>query len=281
VRVRPKRAELAFDSGLSLQSLAKSGGCGTFGYGAGTRERHRVNTRMKWLNCALTAALVFFVSGEALAETCGEIDADAKRLLASRAQRSDLLSLKHVARRALENSECDGEYVYRLARVLVLVALSDLDEKAAAENRSLTSQELQPLSEISHPWQLMTHLGDAHFAEKDWLKAFDAYDIALANLNTRKSDELQLFGEVYAKAIVARAFLTNDSPNDRSASRPNTPQFRTFRGGPPVDRAFLDEAVWNRVEMSSDPRLLRAYLKEFPKGAHAGVANDKLAAMAK
>ena len=162
-----------------------------------------------------------------MAETCGEIDGDAKRLLASPAQRSDLLSLKHIARRALENSECDGEYVYRLARVLALVALSDLEEKAAAENRSLTSRELQPLSEISKPWQLMTHLGDAHFAEKDWLKAFDAYDIALTNLDTRKSDERQLYGEVYAKAIVARAFLTNDSANDRSQSRPNAPQFRT------------------------------------------------------
>jgi hypothetical protein len=236
---------------------------------------------MKWINCVFTTALLLFVSGEALAETCAEIDADAKRLLASPAQRSDILSLKHIAQRAAQNSECDGEYVYRLARVLVLAALSDLDEKAAAENRPLTSRELQPLSEISHPWQLMSVLGDAHFAEKDWLKAFEAYDIALVNLNTKKSDERQLYGEVYAKAIVARAFLTNDSPNDRSASRPNTPQFRTFRGGPPVDRAFLDEAVWNRVEMSSDPRLLRAYLKEFPQGAHAGAANDKLAAMAK
>ena len=236
---------------------------------------------MKWLNCAFTAALLFFVSGQALAETCGEIDADAKRLLASPAQRSDLLSLKHIARRALENSECDGEYVYRLARVLALVALSDLEEKAAAENRSLTSRELQPLSEISKPWQLMTHLGDAYFAEKVWLKAFDAYDIALTNLDTRKSDERQSYGEVYAKAIVARAFLTNDSANDRSQSRPNAPQFRTFRGGPAVDRAFLDEAVWHRVEMSSDPRLFRAYLGEFPDGAHASVANDKLVNLAK
>jgi hypothetical protein len=237
--------------------------------------------QMKWLNCVFAAALLFSVSREVLAETCAEIDADAKRLLASPAQRADLLSLKHIARRALENSECDGEYVYRLARLLALVALSDLDKKAAAENRSLTSRELQPLSEISHPWQLMTHLGDAYFAEKDWFKAFDAYDIALANLNTRKSDERQLYGEVYAKAIVARAFLTTDSANDRSASRPNAPQFRTFRGGPAVDRAFLDEAVWNRVELSSDPRLLRAYLEEFPDGAHASAASNKLVDLAK
>ena len=169
---------------------------------------------MKWINCVFTTALLLFVSGEALAETCAEIDADAKRLLASPAQRSDILSLKHIAQRAAQNSECDGEYVYRLARVLALIALSDLKVKAAAENRSLKSRELQPFSEISHPWQLMTALGDADFAEKDWLKAFDAYDIALVNLNTRKSDERQLYGEVYAKAIVARAFLTNDSPND-------------------------------------------------------------------
>jgi hypothetical protein len=236
---------------------------------------------MKSLNCVFSAGLLLLVSGEALAETCDEIRADAKRLLASPAQRSDILSLKHIAQRAAQNSECDGEYVYGLARALALIALSDLDEKAAAENRSLTSRELQPLSELSHPWQLMTALGDAYFAEKDWLKAFGAYDIALANLNTRKGDERQVYGEVYAKAIVARALLTNDSPNDRSASRPNTPQFRTFRGGPPVDRAFLDEAVWNRVAMSSDPRPLRAYLKEFPDGAHAGAANAKLAAMAK
>jgi hypothetical protein len=233
------------------------------------------------MKCAFTAALLFFISAEALAETCGEVDADAKRLLASPAQRSDLLALKHIAQRAAQNSGCNGEYVYRLARILALAALSGLDEKAAAENRSLTSRELQPLSDISHPWQLMSALGDAYFAEKDWLKAFDAYDIALVNLNTGKTDERQVYGEVYAKAILARAFSTNDSPNDRSASRPNVPQFRTFRGGPAVDRAFLDEAVWSRVETSSDPRLLRAYLGEFPAGAHASAANKKLVDLAK
>jgi hypothetical protein len=233
---------------------------------------------MKWPTCVLAAAMLLSVCGEALAETCAEIDADAKQQLASPAQRPELLS---IARRALDNPDCSGEYVYRLARDLVLAALSDLDKKAAAENRSLTSRELQPLSEISRPWQVMIRLGDAYFAEKDWRKAFGAYDIALANLDTRKSDERQSFGEAYAKAVVARAFLTDDSANDRSQSRPNAPEFRTFRGGPAVDRALLGEALWTRIGMSSDRRLLQAYLEEFPDGAHASLARSKLADLAK
>jgi hypothetical protein len=233
---------------------------------------------MKSSTCVLSAALLLLVSGETLAESCAEIDAEAKRLLASPAQRSDLLS---IARRALDNPDCGGEYVYRLARDVTLAVLGDLDEKAGAENRSLASSELQPLSEISRPWQLMIRLGDAHLAERDWRKAFAAYDIALANLDTRQSDERQLFGDVYAKAIAARAFLADDSANDRSQSRPNAPEFRTFRGGPAVDRAFLDEAVWNRVALSTDRRLLQAYLEEFPDGAHASLAKSKLADLAK
>jgi hypothetical protein len=236
---------------------------------------------MKWPTCVLAAALLFFVSGEALAETCADIDAEAKRLLALPAQRSDLNALKHIAKRASENPDCGGEYVFRLARDLVLHALNDLDTKAAADKRPLTSSELEPLSELSRPWQLMTHLGDAYFAEKDWLGAFEAYDIALAQLNTGKSDEHQVFVDAYAKAVVARAFLSSETANDRSQSRPNVPEFRTLRGGPAVERAFLDDAVWRRVEMSSDRRLLQAYLVEFPKGAHAAMARNKLGDLAK
>lgn len=224
------------------------------------------------------ATLLLFVGGEALAESCAEIDAEAKRRLASPGQGSDLLAL---ARRALNNPDCSGDYVYRLARDLVLAALSELGKQAMAENRSLTSRELLPLSEISRPWQLMIHLGDAYFAERDWRKAFGAYDIALAEMNTRKSDERQSFGEAYAKAVVARAFLTDDSANDRSQSRPNAPEFRTIRGGPVVDRALLDDAVWKRVATSSDRRLLRAYLVEFPDGAHASVARNRLVDLAR
>jgi hypothetical protein len=236
---------------------------------------------MKWIGCVFAGALLLFVSGEALAETCSEIDADAKRLLASAAQRSDFTALQHLAKRASENPGCDGEYVFRLARDLVLVALHDLEQKAKAENRALTSRELQPLAEISKPWQLMVHLGDANFAERHWLKAFDSYAIALANLNAGKDDERQVFGEVYANAIVARAYLENESANDRSDSRPTAPQFRTFRGGPPVERTFLEEVVWNRVGPSGDRLLLQAYLVEFPDGAHAAMAKTRLAELAK
>ena len=94
---------------------------------------------MKWIGCVFAGALLLFVSGEALAETCSEIDADAKRLLASPAQRSDFTALQHLAKRASENPGCDGEYVFRLARDLVLVALHDIGEKAAAESRKLLS----------------------------------------------------------------------------------------------------------------------------------------------
>ena len=236
---------------------------------------------MKRMNCVFTAALLLFVSGEALAETCSEIDGDAKRLLASPAQRADLIALQHLAKRASENPGCGGEYVFQLARDLVLVALRDLDEKAAAESRALASRELEPLAEIAKPWQLMVHLGDANFAERHWLKAFDSYAIALANLNAGNGDERQVFGEAYAKAIVARAYLENESANDRSDSRPTAPQFRTFRGGPPVDRAFLDDAVWTRVGTSGDRLLLQAYLVEFPDGAHAAAAKTRLAELAK
>lgn len=236
---------------------------------------------MRWPTCILTASLLLFASGEALAETCAEIDAEAKRLLASPAKRSDLPSLKHMAKRASENPDCSGEYVFRLARDLALHALSDLDKRAAAEKRPLTSSELEPLSELSRPWQLMAHLGDAYFAESDWLRAFEAYDIALANLNTGKSEERQVFVDAYAKAVVARAFLASETANDRSQSRPNVPEFRTLRGGPAVEHIFLDDAVWQRVEMSSDRRLLQAYLVEFPNGAHAAMAKSKLADLAK
>ncbi len=236
---------------------------------------------MKGLNRAFTTALLLFFSTEALAETCSEVDADAQRLLASPAQRSDLATLKHIARRAMANSGCRGEYVYRLARDLTLAALGDIEKKAAAESRPLASRELQTLSEISRPWQLMTALGDAHFAERAWLKAFDAYDIALGNLDMAKGDERRLYGDVYARAIVARAILENESANDRSDSRPTAPQFRTFRGGPAVDRAFLDEALWNRVGLSADRRLLQAYLVEFPDGAHAAMAKTRLTELAK
>ena len=231
--------------------------------------------------CIITAALLLFVAGEALAESCAEIDVEAKQVLASPAQRSDLGTLKHIAKRASENPDCGGEYVFGLGRDLALHALNDLDKKAVAEKRPLASSELEPLSELSRPWQLMARLGEAYSVENDWFRAFEAYDIALANLNTGKSEERRVFVELYAKAVVARAFLASETANDRSQSRPNVPEFRTHRGGPAVERALLDDAVWKRVEMSSDRRLLQAYLVEFPNGAHATMAKNKLADLAK
>lgn len=178
----------------------------------------------------LGAALFLFQAGPALAD-CGALNKTVQAAM----ENGERQLYPGLLKQALADTTCDSDYRARLARVLSLSALKLLSAQTKAENREPELAELEAIGAMATPWQVSVSLGDAYYDDKDWAKAFHAYETALDDMRDEKANPgappEAIERHAYQRAVQARAlaptFLASRQVRGAPAGLAD-PKFRNF-----------------------------------------------------
>ncbi len=121
--------------------------------------------------------------------------------------------------KALKTSDCPTDYRTQLARKLSLRAFQVIQARAKAAGDKPSITDLEMASRLARPWQVMVTLGDAYHDQKDWKKAFYAYEAALNDMADESANP-KAPPEVYERHAKMRAdFVRSQSQVFLASSR--------------------------------------------------------------